>query len=452
MSTKVGNYQIIPPDKGWSWGVCLASFMVQFLTDGTLYSFPTFEKDIANYLNVDVSLISQTNAIVSFFYLFGGPIASAVVNQWGCRVVGIIGGLLSMTGYLLCSFLTYHYMMLYIFQGFIGGIGLGFNYLCANVIIGLYFEKWRGLATGIGASGTGMSQIVIYPVIGAIKDKWGWRACFIVLSILEIITGFLALFYLPLEPVYVTSKTEITTKSRPVKGFHCKKKNNDKKNEKMEKNHILRYRKLMMKLFDPLLLSSPTFWLFLFTGFLLSGGAMGTLFIMQRRATEFGIKEKTARYLITVFGVCNMIGRILSGLLLRIPKFNLIKFSAVIMIFAAISFFSTSFPWAKNSTTQYINSCFLGFFLSPFCLRHLIAIDLFGLRHLPNSFGLQMVSMGLGVIVEMTTANYILERTKNDYRYPSAIIFSFFIVCSLGYFLFKPIRNWEIKRGILLDK
>lgn len=444
------NYIIVPPDRGWSWAVCFASFMVQFFTDGSLYCFPTFEKDVEHYLSATESQITTTDAIVSFFYFFGGPIASALVHEWGCRVVGVIGGLLGALGYFLCSFLTYHYSVLYILQGFIGGMGLGFTYLCANVAVGMYFEKWRGLATGIGASGTGMGQIVIYPVIGAIEDKWGWRTSFVAIGMLLCVTSIMALFYLPLEPILVTSKTDLSVeKSKPIQRCVCKKK---KKDEKGEESNRGMCKRIMSNLFDARLLKSPAFWIYLWSGFLHNGGMMGALFIIQHRATDaFGYKDEDARTLMTAFGACNLVFRIISGFLPRIRKVNVIIFCATSIMIAAISFFATSFSWAKDPVYQYANSCIFGIFMAPYCLRPLIAIDLFGLQHLTNSFGLQMLAMGLGVTVEILLKNYILDISNKNYKYASGLILAFFIGSCLTYFILRPVRNWEMKKGILVD-
>lgn len=444
---------IVPPDKGWSWVVCFAGFMVQFITDGTLYCFPTFEDEVANYLNVTEQLIDDSNAIVSLFYFLGGPVASALVNKCGCRIVGVLGGLLGASGYFLCSFLTYHYLVLYVLQGFIGGIGLSFNYFCANVIVSLYFEKWRGLATGLGASGTGMGQIIIYPVVGVINDTWGWRISFIAIGILLSFTSLMAIMYLPLEPVWVTSKTDLTVeKSKPIKGLSCKKKKIEVENTEDTVAAENCCSQFIFNLFDPKLLSSPAFWVYLWSGFFVNGGTMGVVFIIQHRAREaFDIAEVTARYLILVLGICNMVSRILAGLLPRIfSGLQLIIFCAITMAIAAISFFATSFAWAKYPAIQFVNSCIVGIFLAPYCLRPIIAVDLFGLQHLTNSFGLQMEAMGFGVAVEIFATNYILQNTGNDYRYASAFIFVFFILASVCYLLMKPVRNWEIKRGILV--
>lgn len=52
--------------------------------------------------------------------------------------------------------------------GFVGGVGYGFMYLPAVVMVGYYFESKRSLATGISVCGSGVGKCK--------KNKRKWHA------------------------------------------------------------------------------------------------------------------------------------------------------------------------------------------------------------------------------------------------------------------------------------
>lgn len=58
---------------------------------------------------------------------------------------------------------------------FLSGIGFGFIYAPSIIILGFYFERWRGLATGIAVCGSGIGTFVYAPMTEILINKFGWR-------------------------------------------------------------------------------------------------------------------------------------------------------------------------------------------------------------------------------------------------------------------------------------
>ena len=61
------------------------------------------------------------------------------------------------------------------FYGVIGGLGLGAMYLPSVVIVSQYFEKRRGLATGLAGCGSGVGSMVLPPLINWALSLHGWQ-------------------------------------------------------------------------------------------------------------------------------------------------------------------------------------------------------------------------------------------------------------------------------------
>ena len=61
------------------------------------------------------------------------------------------------------------------FYGVIGGLGLGAMYLPSVVIVSQYFEKKRGLATGLAGCGSGIGSMALPPLINWALSLHGWQ-------------------------------------------------------------------------------------------------------------------------------------------------------------------------------------------------------------------------------------------------------------------------------------
>lgn len=70
------SYVIVPPDGGWGWVVVGASFICNFVAEGTMYSYGLFLPSIAKGLNTPVSNVALANSLMTGFYFFFGKLLS----------------------------------------------------------------------------------------------------------------------------------------------------------------------------------------------------------------------------------------------------------------------------------------------------------------------------------------------------------------------------------------
>lgn len=71
--------------------------------------------------------------------------------------------------------------------GIVMGTGFGFMYCPAIVIVTMYFEKYRSLATGVTVCGAGVGTFVFSRIIGILIVNFDWRIVFIIYAGLVII-------------------------------------------------------------------------------------------------------------------------------------------------------------------------------------------------------------------------------------------------------------------------
>jgi len=172
-----------PPDGGWGWVVCAASFLCNMILDGIAYSFGVLLTPLCRYFNSDAGTVSWVGSLLCGVYLMSGPIVAGLVNKYGCRPVCMAGSLITCIAFSLSIFAT-NVPMLMLLYGVLGGFGLGLIYLPAVVAVGYYFEKKRALATGISVCGSGVGTFIFAPFATYLLDKYGWRGANIIFAAL----------------------------------------------------------------------------------------------------------------------------------------------------------------------------------------------------------------------------------------------------------------------------
>ena len=80
-----------PPDGGWGWVVCLASFLCNMILDGIAYSFGILLGPLVLYFDSNRSTVSWVGSLLCGIYMASGPIVGGLVNKFGCRPVCIAG-------------------------------------------------------------------------------------------------------------------------------------------------------------------------------------------------------------------------------------------------------------------------------------------------------------------------------------------------------------------------
>ena len=69
-----------PPDGGWGWVVCLASFFCNFTVDGIAYSFGILLVPLVEYFDSSRSTISWVGSLLCGIYMASGPIVGGLVR------------------------------------------------------------------------------------------------------------------------------------------------------------------------------------------------------------------------------------------------------------------------------------------------------------------------------------------------------------------------------------
>ncbi|KAG5876022.1 hypothetical protein JTB14_009811 [Gonioctena quinquepunctata] len=169
------------PDGGWGWVVVFASLLLSTIADGISLSFGLLYVEFLIEFNASNSVTSWIGSLFMAVPLISGPIMSALVDKYGCRIMTIIGGIISAIGFIISSKANSIGIM-YLTFGILSGLGLGLCYVTAVVSIAFWFDKKRTLAVGLSASGTGVGTFVFAPLTNFLIYEYGWRGTTLILG------------------------------------------------------------------------------------------------------------------------------------------------------------------------------------------------------------------------------------------------------------------------------
>jgi MFS family permease len=187
--------------QNFGWRMVAVAFFVDFVAVGFFfYSFGVFFKAIAaefgdSRLGISLGL-TATNVVGAIV----APLLGKALDIYPLRQVIAVGCVSMTIGFLLLSQVQTQlqfYLALGVFIGF-GASAMGG--LATAKLVANWFNKRRGRALGIAATGISVSGVVMPFVSAALIDNYGWREGFIAYGC------FTGLVVLPIVLTFVVSK------------------------------------------------------------------------------------------------------------------------------------------------------------------------------------------------------------------------------------------------------
>ncbi|CAH1100792.1 unnamed protein product [Psylliodes chrysocephalus] len=169
------------PDGGWGWIVVLSSLLLSMIADGVSFSFGLLYVEFLDEFKASSSVTSWIGSLFLAIPLISGPIMSALVDKYGCRLMTCVGGVIAAIGFIISSKVNTIGIM-YLTFGILAGLGLGLCYVTAVVSIPFWFDKYRTLAVGISASGAGIGTFAFAPLTTFLLSEFGWRGTTLIMG------------------------------------------------------------------------------------------------------------------------------------------------------------------------------------------------------------------------------------------------------------------------------
>ncbi|XP_033760670.1 monocarboxylate transporter 12-B-like [Pecten maximus] len=198
-----------PPDGGWGWVVVLGFFGSTFVMVGIAKSFGIILQELVVYFDTNVATVAGVMGVEGIVFTITAPFCLAFGQHFSQRMVVMVGGIVGGVGLALCYFMiSIEYIICVL------GITVGFANAClfgnGLVIVGLYFEKRRSLATALALTGASVGHFAIPPILQILLDNYGLHGTFLFQGGFYLNVAFFGSLY---RPIAVGHKTRQTTET-----------------------------------------------------------------------------------------------------------------------------------------------------------------------------------------------------------------------------------------------
>lgn len=168
----------VAPDGGMeAWLVVLGAWCASFCSYGWINSVGIFQQYYAQgpLKQYSASQISWIPALQIFFMSFMGPPIGVLFDRYGPERLLIVGSILHVFGLMMASISTKYYQFL-LSQGVCSAIGVAAVFLSAIACVSGWFDRRRGLAFGLLATGSSLGGVVLPIMVTRLIDQvsYGW--------------------------------------------------------------------------------------------------------------------------------------------------------------------------------------------------------------------------------------------------------------------------------------
>ena len=332
------------PDGGYGWVCVLSLFLVNCFTWGAgAQSYGVFlGYYLANNVHpgatpIDYAFIGGFNLAMAMLV---APFVTILTRYWGIKVPMLIGVVLQTSGFLLTSW-SNSVWQLYLTQGTLVGLGIGFTYVPSITVVSQWFDKRRSLANGICSAGSGIGGLIFSFATQAMIDQLSlaWA-----LRVIGIVSGAMNL----LATALVRDRNKNIDPT--IRGF------------------------------DFRLLRRPRALLLLSWAFVFMFGYVTLLYSLPAFARSIGLSDQQAANLSVFMNVATAIGRPLVGILS--DRFGRMEVTGIVTLACGIATLAIWLPSTSYGVTIFF-ALFTGGILgvvwpalSPLCVEVVGLVDL----------------------------------------------------------------------------
>ncbi|CAL1543529.1 unnamed protein product, partial [Lymnaea stagnalis] len=383
------------PDGGYGWIVVLGCFIAHIIIGGFERNDGIYYLQFKSRFEKSAQLTSWPGALVSTIRLFLGPVASAVCSRFSVRSAVIIGSLLMTVAQILNAYAPDFYFLFFSHSA-LQGLGRGLVYAPSVIIAGMYFDKHRGLAAGLGSSGVGVGTFCIVPLTQWLFDNYGFEGTFLILGGVALNGLVVAMLYRPLSLHYKFTRKN----SHPQQ---CVKKDGwfisslkicfpieNKSQKKSGKKNLFHFS----------LLKDSSFFMFCVSIMLFTAAFKAAFTFIPALVKSKGLTESEAALVLSITGVFDTIGRIVAGVLFDLRGIRQLRpvfYNSLIFAIAGISFILPSMTsFAALSVLCSVYGSLTGAYISQ---KSVVIVDILGVQNMSASFGLLVFFQAIGMCV-----------------------------------------------------
>ncbi|KAJ5917668.1 MFS general substrate transporter [Penicillium verhagenii] len=365
------------PDGGLTaWLAVLGAWCALFCTFGWINSVGTFQDYYETTLlrQYSSSTIAWIPSLQIFFMFAMGPIIGQLYDRFGPRYIILGGSFLHILGLMMASISKEYYQLL-LSQGVCSAMGVCAIFQPSMNVIPSWFDKKRGAAYGIVATGSSLGG-VIFPImvsrlIAEIGYGWAMR-----------VAAFLIMFLLAITALTVRSRVP----PRP---------------RKMDKDTLLRpFKEVKMVL--------------LVLGFVfLTFGVFIPIDYVVVQALSAGMSSNLAQYLVSMLNAASLFGRMLAGIFSdKVGHYNILVSACFL---AGVLVLALWIPAASNASII-VFACAFGFASGAYVsLAAALVVKISPFPEIGYRTGLLFLFSSIGGLTTNPIAGAILQRDGGSY-------------------------------------
>lgn len=385
------------------WWVVAGTFVVLCVGFGIAYSFSSFFLPLQDKFAARRGEISLVFSIAGALYFSLGLITGAIADRFGPRLV--VGGGMALVA--LGIFAASRAETLWeVFAGYgLGvGIGVGAAYVPSVAALQRWFNRKRGLATGIAVAGIGVGTLAGPPLAKLLIDSFGWRGAWAGLALVALAAALFSTITIRRSPELYGLRPDGDV-APPASAGPAPPAAGDTLGEAMR---------------------MPVFWL-LFTACAIYAFGLFTPFVhLVPYARDVGHGEAFGVSLIMLLGVGSTLGRfVFAGFADRIGRrrmyaLTILGSCPVLLLWAATS------HWLALVVFATLFGALYGGFVA---MAPSVMADYFGTRAVGSILGAQYASVAVGILVGPPAAGWIYDATRS---YEVAIFASAVLALAAG--------------------
>lgn len=176
------NLEGVPIDRGWAWTVLAGCVFYMTIFGGLMRSFGVFFLQFQQRFQANASEVAFMSFIQNIVVSVTGLLVMTVgMKKFSCRTVVAIGGLFNAVGFLISGFAE-DIRVFYFSHGFLCGAGMAMLHPPMLAMIGMYFNKHRGIANSIFTGSGAVGGLIFAPIVTTIFQEFGYTGALLLIS------------------------------------------------------------------------------------------------------------------------------------------------------------------------------------------------------------------------------------------------------------------------------
>ena len=179
------------------WLIALAAAGIHICI-GSVYAWSVLTKPVMAEMGLSLSETTWAFSIAILFLGLSAGFLGGIVERLGPRKSGLVSACFFASAMVGTAFAVYvkSAVLLYLFYGCIGGIGLGTGYITPVSTLVKWFPLHRGFATGLAIMGFGFAALIAGPAMQYLTVTVGLAENFLILAAVYVAVMALSASYL----------------------------------------------------------------------------------------------------------------------------------------------------------------------------------------------------------------------------------------------------------------